>query len=132
MEKLYESLGEGEDSFRVLQLFPDDDGSKIRTQLVKAKMSAAPTFYAVSHCWGPAGDEVEVLVNDQSVLIRRHLWLCLQQMRRHNRFPFLWVDALCISQDDAAERNRQVRLIGRVIPFDYRQVNHRIDPFCVS
>ncbi len=114
MQKLYKRLSDSEDDFRVLHLLPGDRTSKIQTRLIEARLSAAPIYYSISYTWGPAGDEVGILVDDVSVSIRRHLWTCLQQMRRHNRFSLLWVDALCISQHDAEEKNQQVRLIGRI------------------
>ena len=55
-----------------------------------------------------------ILVNNELVKIGRNLFdfLCRLQLPDEDRT--IWVDALCINQNDISERNHQVRLMGDI------------------
>ncbi|KAF1981932.1 hypothetical protein K402DRAFT_457697 [Aulographum hederae CBS 113979] len=89
-------------------------------------------FDALSYTWGHAfdldptswsrrfyGDDSHRLfpiwVNDGSYLLgTRNLVLALIELRRRGRRGEIWIDALCINQDDLAERAAQVAKMGRI------------------
>lgn len=50
----------------------------------------------------------------KKLLIRPNLHSALQHLRDDKRTVYLWVDALCINQDDTAERNEQVRKMAQI------------------
>lgn len=69
-----------------------------------------PAFEALSYVWGKRDPLVHIKYNGLNFHITPNLALALRQLRR----PFkegariLWVDAVCINQDDDAERSAQV------------------------
>ncbi|KLU92613.1 hypothetical protein MAPG_11558 [Magnaporthiopsis poae ATCC 64411] len=85
-----------------------------------------PSFEALSYVWGSQDDPQEVTVvphhattgsalNPGGVLlVGRSLSLALRHLRREEEARTLWIDALCINQDDNAEREKQVRRMGDV------------------
>ena len=74
-----------------------------------------PDYECVSYTWGDAGDEEEISVDAEKVLIRRHLWEALRRMRLSVQPRLLWIDALCISQSDLDEKAQQVHMIGKIV-----------------
>ena len=71
-------------------------------------------YEAVSYTWGLPHPEDRMIVNNHTVLIRRNLAECLRYLRNAGMTRCLWVDYLCISQNDLREKQRQVGSIGRI------------------
>ncbi|OAL34842.1 hypothetical protein AYO20_05802 [Fonsecaea nubica] len=63
-----------------------------------------------------AGETSAITVNEEQVLIRKNLWLCLSSLRQHHGDTSfrLWVDFLCINQRDIPERNWQVKMMADI------------------
>jgi hypothetical protein len=73
-------------------------------------------YIALSYTWGDPTDTVPILLNGETFHIRKNLYLALWQFRLppgHGSL-FYWIDAICINQEDAEERNTQVRRMGRI------------------
>lgn len=91
----------------------DSTSHKIKTWLKPPKQ---PEFEALSYCWGPDATYHSIVVNGRQVPIRRNMWWALAYLRY--RTPgmkrTLWIDALCINQDDLAERSAQVSIMGSI------------------
>ena len=68
----------------------------------------APPFVALSYCWGDLADTICITVNDLEVLVTVNLHAALRQLRAVG-VKFVWVDALCINQQDREERSIQIR-----------------------
>jgi hypothetical protein len=67
-------------------------------------------FAALSYVWG-AGRSRKIILNEQPAYIGANLEAALRSLRSTQRFNAnfrLWVDALCINQNDVEERSRQV------------------------
>jgi Heterokaryon incompatibility protein (HET) len=86
---------------------------KIKKRL---KPSRQPKFEAFSYCWGPAELYKSIEVNGQQVPVRRNLWWALWHLRHgvYGMRRTLWIDALCINQNDLIERNAQVSIVGSI------------------
>jgi hypothetical protein len=75
------------------------------------------SFEALSYTWGdPADREEIVVVSEEEVSVRedvlsvgRNLAQALRHLRYETKSRTLWVDAICINQDDEIERSQQVR-----------------------
>jgi hypothetical protein len=63
----------------------------------------------LSYMWGSEKDTAVILVNGRKFLIRHNLYNFLKLARRHGVRERLWIDAICIDQANAHERNHQVR-----------------------
>jgi hypothetical protein len=55
-----------------------------------------------------------LLINDREFKVTRSLDQALRRIRRKWHRRALWVDQVCINQDDLAERSTQVLLMGRI------------------
>lgn len=73
-----------------------------------------PRYEALSYTWGEAGisESAVIEVGDGPVHklgIRQNLASALRHFRHHSETRVLWIDAICINQDDVDERNQQVK-----------------------
>jgi hypothetical protein len=77
----------------------------------------------LSYTWGepdPSTNEL-IILNGYRFIVRRNLYdfLCCLQLPRNRRMKelshqFYWIDALCIDQENDAERNHQVEHMGQI------------------
>ncbi|KAI4860667.1 HET-domain-containing protein [Hypoxylon rubiginosum] len=68
-------------------------------------------FVALSYVWGDQSIRREIYVNDVPVSVTASLESALRELRNHSRIQqgfYIWVDALCINQEDLDERSAQV------------------------
>ncbi len=61
-------------------------------------------------------------LDDSIIRIRENLWLALRHLQLPDKLRVLWVDAICINQEDTKERNHQVTQMGQI----YQQANQVI------
>jgi hypothetical protein len=71
-----------------------------------------PDFDAVSYVWGTAPASISVPCNGGSVLITPSARHMLEHLRLQNR-P-LWIDAICIDQQNADEKATQIPLMRQI------------------
>ncbi len=72
-------------------------------------------FDALSYVWGDATQLIPILVDGKLFLATRNLFQALHSFRKNSVVPgFLWVDAICINQQDVEERNHQVALMTQL------------------
>jgi hypothetical protein len=79
----------------------------------------ATAYTAVSYTWGNGEPTQSVFINGQKFKVRVNLWSCLYYLgqaalSRSVPWTYLWVDAICIDQNNDNERNAQVRLMDQI------------------
>ncbi|EEU36013.1 uncharacterized protein NECHADRAFT_101761 [Fusarium vanettenii 77-13-4] len=118
---IYEALPlNGADSLiRLLELLPGDTADPLVCNLVVKDQSESPVYEAVSWTWGkPSVKPTQVVqVNSINVHIRPNLHACLLAFRHRNDSRMLWVDAICINQDDDQEKSDQVARMSSIYHF---------------
>lgn len=80
---------------------------------------ATPPYTAVSYTWGDGAPTEQISINGQEFRVRINLWSCLHYLGkavkpRSGSCKYLWVDAICIDQNNDQERNAQVRLMDQI------------------
>jgi hypothetical protein len=72
-------------------------------------------YEALSYEWGdPNGPRYDILLDGQPFTVRRNLWHALRCLRTEFGGRTLWVDAICINQENVSERNHQVGMMGHI------------------
>lgn len=73
-------------------------------------------YAALSYAWGDASDTVDLILNGAPVKVTRNLEAGLRMLRDEDRLKGqkLWVDALCINQNDLIERGHQVKRMRNI------------------
>jgi len=72
------------------------------------------SYMCLSYAWGDPQNHRTIRVNGKSFKVRRSLWKFLNIARHTLYDTFLWIDALCIDQENTSERNHQVQQMGRI------------------
>ncbi|KAK8043337.1 HET-domain-containing protein [Apiospora rasikravindrae] len=100
------------DAFRLLVLEPGVPNDALCCRIISTTHSANLDYEALSYTWGrpPTGDEPvpTCLIDGKTMPIRRNLYDALRHLRWRDYERVLWIDALCIDQSNAGERNHQV------------------------
>ncbi|KAJ4991558.1 heterokaryon incompatibility protein [Stagonosporopsis vannaccii] len=98
---------------RLLHLEPAPFADDIKVRLETVSLDDVPNYEALSYAWGTMPSPLPVLVDVCHFLtITENLdWAlrCLRYRSQYNRV--LWIDALCINQNDLEERKHQVQLM---------------------
>ena len=61
----------------------------------------------ISYTWGSLEERETVIINGVPVTVGRNLAAALDRLRSTHRVYKIWVDAVCINQDDVNERTRK-------------------------
>lgn len=104
---------------RLLKLRPASslDEPDLSVDLVHIPLDSAPPFNALSYAWGEPLPRTEIRCSGRAAEIGPNLYSALRHLRLLNtggQDNWLWADALCINQDDNAEREAQVRIMGDI------------------
>ena len=115
---IYHSLDHSTSEIRLLHVFPAPsvkDGLRCGLRIVA--LDDKPRFEAISYAWGDVNHRQSLVLEGESCSISQNLADALCHFRSGSHPIELWADQLCINQNDADERNQQVRLMARI----YRQ-----------
>jgi hypothetical protein len=117
----------GKDSIRLLQIIRISPVPVLR--LRPYRFAEAPNFYALSYTWGnplpPLAPEtdtynetVKCTLTSEDVEcnfdVTKNLFDALCSLARTGINGLLWIDAICINQEDTDERQEQVAMMGRI------------------
>jgi Heterokaryon incompatibility protein (HET) len=71
-------------------------------------------YEALSYVWGDLKNLVEITLNDRPYRARKNLVAALEHLRYKDKNRVLWIDALCINQENIPEREAQVQLVAKI------------------
>ncbi|GAP82676.1 putative heterokaryon incompatibility protein [Rosellinia necatrix] len=104
--------------FRLLRLSPGPFDQDIRCEICVYDISSRPGYEAVSYTWADENGNDElcrtIFVSGKPFSVTRNCENALKRMRRPDRARVLWIDAICINQDDKNERGHQVHLMPKI------------------
>jgi hypothetical protein len=98
---------------RLLDLQPRRSGGGIKCTMRHVRLSEEPQYEALSYMWGPKNYR-KIEVNGAVFAVRQNLQNALLELRLEKNTRTLWIDAICINQDDISERNHQVTQMGMI------------------
>ena len=80
-----------------------------------SRRGSAPHYEALSYTWGESTQDHTILLNGGvRISITDNLHRALRRVRYVTKIRTLWIDALCINQDDDIERSHQVQVMGLI------------------
>lgn len=114
----YESLSprRSAERIRILVLFPGASGSEIECDIQEIVVGDPRWVYeALSYAWGASSIGRFIHVRSRGKLfITSNLYAALQALRRSRQSRILWVDAICINQENSTEKSQQVSLMAEI------------------
>ena len=81
------------------------------------KQDDTKCYTALSYTWGkalPKELQKTIIVNGHRLCVRDNLFGFLEAQRESARLDYLWIDAICINQNDLAEKSHQVALMSKI------------------
>ncbi|KAJ4298803.1 hypothetical protein N0V88_003837 [Collariella sp. IMI 366227] len=110
----YTSLDRDQKQIRLLNLKPGARNDAIKLELETTTLDNPEPYTCLSYAWGPPDPHRSVVVNGCIFNVRENLYLALRRLRLRGNARRLWVDAICINQDDNAEREAQVGIMQHI------------------
>jgi hypothetical protein len=72
------------------------------------KLPLKPKYEALSYTWGGEDNKKVINLDGQDFKTFQNLEAALHRLRKKSKMRTLWIDAICINQDDIKERGEQV------------------------
>ena len=96
---------------RILTLLPGGASSPLEVTLTVENVQVCNPYDALSYVWGKEKSTNFLIRDGQPVQIQANLDAALRSLRLPNRPLRLWVDAICIDQENLSERSSQVQIM---------------------
>ncbi|KAI1847110.1 hypothetical protein JX266_006985 [Neoarthrinium moseri] len=117
--QLYYPLPPG--SIRLLRLNAQAPSTEAGALQV-VQLGQTPPYYSLSHCWGTKPRTAQIQVDGHTLSISPDLAACIWRLRElavegselGAPVNYIWIDNICINQDDIPERSSQVVLMGEI------------------
>ena len=110
----YTTIDEEASEIRLMTILPGVFGSEVRITIQNHVLSESqiPMYEALSYAWGSneksAKIRIEELDGDRTLAVTSNLAEALQHLRFETRPRVLWIDAICVDQQNVPERGHQV------------------------
>lgn len=107
-----------ENEIRVLEILPSEDFSETINTTCRIISLASDTsteaYVALSYTWGAPNNTSYIRVNRYQHKVTPNLESALRHLRNDKNKIVIWVDAVCINQNDIPERDIQLQMMADV------------------
>jgi hypothetical protein len=117
----YQPLDFDTHEIRVLSLRIEEENKIISCSLEHLSLIEPGPYFALSYCWGNPGSRARILLGGGTAEVTASLEEALRAVRKSlcsvdgiGKLIRIWVDALCINQNDGQERSQQVRNMRQI------------------
>ena len=112
---IYRDLKPDRQDIRLVKLLPSEDRKDpLVCYLETVPLGSSPHFHSLSYAWGQWKAEVPLKIGDRQLFITVNLENALRAVRKAEEPILLWIDAICINQQNLKERNHQVQLMRQI------------------
>jgi hypothetical protein len=106
---------QGHRSTRLLQL----ESAKllmdpIRCSLHEVSLDANPRYETISYTWAGQASDQEVFCSGRLLLVTANAAMVLRHLRLRRQPRWIWIDSICINQNNVQEKTGQVRLMTEI------------------
>ena len=107
------------DSIRLLCLMPTkNDTANIRCELFEYALresdKATHLYEALSYVWGGSDKRQSIFIGNQYLAVTLNLYAALLRLRDRDFPRIIWVDAVCINQEDKQEKEHQIQFMAKI------------------
>lgn len=126
---------------RLLRLLPGTKDDEVAIEIIHRAAKSKPKYEALSYVWGLPDQPHQVVVTQTHasssrtahlgerilakfsrsrinatfmLVIGKNLFVALEHLRHKDKARVLWIDAICINQDDPAEKSTEVLRMGDI------------------
>lgn len=102
-------------NFRLVTILPGEYKEPLQCTISECQSQDPLSYEALSYAWGASGAQDEshpaMSLNNQEFTISSTLEQALRRLRRLDTARVMWIDRICINQDNIDERNTQVAIM---------------------
>lgn len=91
-----------------------DHGTSIQCEISTFSLDKDITYVALSYLWTEPGATCTIHINGTKFDVRPNLFAYLELLRDEGNEEWTFINALCISQDDTDEKERQIPLMSEI------------------
>ena len=119
----YRPLDPSKREIRLLNVLSSDRfSSQVKCSISTTTLDDDPEYAALSYCWGDSSNPIRIVLEDDGLASpsRSYLWVgsnlhaALRRIRKLTDGTRIWIDAICIDQDNTSERNHQVGFMREI------------------
>ncbi|KAL8627254.1 hypothetical protein Q9189_007044 [Teloschistes chrysophthalmus] len=111
---IYSELDTSVQQIRLMRWKKTQDPDEIEVELETYQIDQCPPFNALSYAWGDPSELQVMTLNGLRHAVTRNLYSALKHLQPQLEDQPMWIDALCINQQDTKERENQVGLMKRI------------------
>lgn len=113
---LYRPLDTINQEIRLLRVGAGYDDEPVNCRLQHVKLDSIPrcAYETISYVWGNRRVRSTIYIEGRPLDVPASSARVLKAMRQGKRDRLLWIDAVCINQDDIQERNAQVAIMADI------------------
>ncbi|KAI0885970.1 heterokaryon incompatibility protein-domain-containing protein [Annulohypoxylon maeteangense] len=111
---LYYSLDPEDPHIRLVTIQPGLWSDEIHCIIDVVPFDFQQKYEALSYVWGDRQNKKFIQLDGQAFEVTDNLWLAMRRLRQPSTPRVLWIDALCINQDDNVEKSHQVGMMGDI------------------
>jgi hypothetical protein len=109
---------------RLLRLMPhQDETAVLQCQIFDYPLQSSEgthLYEALSYVWGDSDQRHAISVDGQDLFVTTNLHAALVRLRDRLLERVVWVDAICINQDDNEEKENQIQYMAEIYSKSYR------------
>ncbi|KAH8745248.1 heterokaryon incompatibility, partial [Hyaloscypha finlandica] len=72
------------------------------------------SYAALSYTWGHLFRPCNIIVDGRNMIVTKNANLALRDLCNQDQDQLLWIDAICINQNNNEEREQQVQKMGSI------------------
>ncbi|OTA59615.1 HET-domain-containing protein [Hypoxylon sp. EC38] len=110
----YRRLNPLKKEIRLLDVLPETSSTTLQAHLVHAFLIDPTPYETISYCWGDASSRATILLDGSAFDVPASSLAALKCIRKMHETRRVWIDAICINQDDINERGSQVALMSQI------------------
>ncbi|KAF2035905.1 HET-domain-containing protein, partial [Setomelanomma holmii] len=111
---IYRPLSLGHRQIRTAYITKGSHHDTLKADLLLTSLNAHSPYEALSYVWGRDRSVGNLTLNGHSIEITLNLQDALVQLRLPTKDRLIWIDAICINQEDPKERSQQVQLMREI------------------
>ncbi|KAI1160630.1 putative heterokaryon incompatibility protein [Nemania serpens] len=116
----YSALGPAE--IRLLKLSKSTPWSPVHCELTPVLLNNVPRFETISYTWGPQRVMKPLILNGRRFRVSARVYDILHDRVSCLMTRYIWIDSICINQDDENEKSSQVRLMRNIYSSSYQTI----------
>ena len=115
----YSPLSPGANNIRLLRLMPPtNECTKLQCKLFEYSLQdlgkRTHLYEALSYTWDGEKKPCSITIEEENLKVTTNLYAALLRLRHSSLERIIWIDAICINQENPEEQGQQVQLMAMI------------------